>query len=83
MTRRVLRGDQMKFRPGQSSLQLSLSARERREIGFDGVVHVPSYSTCIFILFIASKDKQVQFTTIVIKLPSDLAILMPFRLCVF
>jgi hypothetical protein len=79
MTRTVLRGDQMKFRPGQSSFRLSLSAR-RCKIGFDGVVHIPSYSTCMFILFTAPKDKQVQFKVIVVKLPTDLAVLMPFRL---
>ena len=76
MTPTVLRGDQMKFRPGQSSFRLSLSAREFREIGFDGVVPIPSYFTC---MFTASKDKQVQFTIIVIKVPTNLAVLMPFR----
>jgi hypothetical protein len=79
MTRTVLRGDQMKFRPGQNSFRLSLSARQCREIGFDGVVHIPSYFTCMFILFTASKDKQVQFTIIIIKLSTNLAVLMPFR----
>jgi len=79
MTRTVLRGDQMKFRPGQSSFRLSLSARLCREIGFDGVVHIPYYSTCMFILFTASTDKQVQFIIIVIKLPTNLAVVMPFR----
>jgi len=84
MTRTVLSGDQMKFRPGQLSFRLSLSARQCCEIGFVGVVHTPSYFTCMFILFTASKDKQAQFTIIVIKLPTILAVLMIFRwLCFY
>jgi len=69
----------MKCRPGQISFWLGLSARQCRETDFDGVVHIPYYSTYMFIVFTVSKDKQVQFTIIVIKLPTNLAVLTPFR----